>query len=115
VPLAFYIDEHVDSAITNGLRLRGIDVLTVQEDGFNNTDDVLILDRAFTLSRAMCTQDRDFLVEVARRQATGEEFATVFYSAQSKAMIGRLVDDLEYSSLVAVPSDLTNALHYLPF
>jgi hypothetical protein len=28
--LSFYMDEHVPKAITNGLRIRGIDVLTVQ-------------------------------------------------------------------------------------
>ncbi len=31
--LAFYMDEHVPRSITSGLRLRSIDVLTVQEDG----------------------------------------------------------------------------------
>ena len=31
--VAFYMDEHVHRAITNGLKLRNIDVLTVQEDG----------------------------------------------------------------------------------
>lgn len=31
--LAFYMDENVPKAITEGLRLLGIDVLTVQEDG----------------------------------------------------------------------------------
>jgi hypothetical protein len=32
VSLAVYMDEHVHSAITEGLRNRGVDVLTVQED-----------------------------------------------------------------------------------
>ncbi|GAA6623161.1 hypothetical protein [Scytonema sp. NUACC26] len=31
--LAFYMDEQVPRQITDGLRLLGIDVLTVQEDG----------------------------------------------------------------------------------
>ncbi len=29
----FYMDEHVSRAVTVGLRRRGLDVLTVQEDG----------------------------------------------------------------------------------
>jgi len=33
VSLAFYMDVHVPRAITSALRLRGIDVLTAQEDG----------------------------------------------------------------------------------
>lgn len=31
--VAFYMDEHVPRAISVGLRLRGVDVLTAQEDG----------------------------------------------------------------------------------
>ena len=31
--IAFYIDENVHRAITTGLRMRDVDVLTVQEDG----------------------------------------------------------------------------------
>jgi hypothetical protein len=31
--IAFYMDHHVPRAITVGLRLRGVDVLTAYEDG----------------------------------------------------------------------------------
>ena len=31
--VAIYMDEHVHRAITAGLRLRGVDVVTAQEDG----------------------------------------------------------------------------------
>lgn len=31
--LSFYMDHHVFSSITRGLRERGIDVLTAEEDG----------------------------------------------------------------------------------
>jgi hypothetical protein len=30
--IAFYFDVHIPKPITNGLRLRGVDVLTSQED-----------------------------------------------------------------------------------
>jgi len=39
--LALYMDEHVRRAITNGLKLRGIDVITVQEDGRTGTPDTI--------------------------------------------------------------------------
>jgi hypothetical protein len=95
--------------------LRGIDVLAVQEDGYDSTDDPLILDRAVALGRAMFTQDTDFLVEVARRQSMGELFASVFFSAQDQRLIGRLIADLEYAALAGIPTDLTNQLYFLPF
>ena len=33
MPIAFYMDHHVPHAITLGLRLRGVDVITAYEDG----------------------------------------------------------------------------------
>lgn len=42
--LALYMNEHVHRAVTNGLRLRDVDVLTVQEDGRTGFPDPLVLD-----------------------------------------------------------------------
>ncbi|MCB8762459.1 DUF5615 family PIN-like protein [Planktothrix agardhii 1808] len=42
--LALYMDEHIRRVITNALKLRGIDVLTVQEDGRTGTPDPILLD-----------------------------------------------------------------------
>ena len=51
--VALYIDEHVPRAISVGLRLRGVDVLTAQEDGLRNTPDVVLLDRATAIGRVI--------------------------------------------------------------
>ncbi len=37
--LSLYMDENVPIAITEGLRMRGVDVLTVQEDGLTSFPD----------------------------------------------------------------------------
>ena len=42
--VVFYMDQHVDLAITRGLRRRGIDVLRVQDDGHDRADDEVILE-----------------------------------------------------------------------
>ncbi len=39
MPISFYMDEHIPKAITLGLRMRGIDVLTAQEDGKEGNPD----------------------------------------------------------------------------
>jgi len=54
--VAFYMDEHVPRAISVGLRLRGVDVLTAQEDGLRNTPDAVLLDRATAIGRVTFTQ-----------------------------------------------------------
>ena len=45
----------------------GIDVLTAQDDGAEEFDDIDLFDRAAGLGRVVFTRDRDFLVEAVRR------------------------------------------------
>jgi len=53
------MDVHVRWAITAGLRRRGVDVLTVQEDGAARFEDPALLDRATQLGRVLVSQDDD--------------------------------------------------------
>jgi predicted nuclease of predicted toxin-antitoxin system len=112
VPL--YMDEHAPRAITLGLRLRGIDVLTAQEDDRRNTPDDILLDRATELGRVLFSQDEDLLAEAKRRQAEGIPFSGVVYAHQLRATIGVCVRDLELIARVATPQDLANRVEYLP-
>lgn len=57
-----YMDVHVQSAITRGLRLRGLDVLTTQEDETTEWPDDALLDRVAELDCIMFKDD-DFLRE----------------------------------------------------
>lgn len=71
----FYFDVHVPYAITFGLRVRGVDGLTAQEDGTNELADDLLLDRATVLGRVLFSQDKDLLREAQKRQQNGNSFA----------------------------------------
>lgn len=59
--LKFYMDEHVPKAVTEGLRRRGVDVITVQELGLQAVEDARHLERAAQDGRVVVTQDADFL------------------------------------------------------
>ena len=72
------MDEHVHRAITAGLRLRGVDVLTVQEDGRRQVRDDVLLDRASGLRRVLFSQDEDLLAEATRRQREGMHLPVLF-------------------------------------
>ena len=78
--LKLYMDEHVPSAITVGLRQRGVDVRTVQDDALLGASDVYLLDRAMELGRVMFTRDTDFLREANRRQRHDIAFCGVVYA-----------------------------------
>jgi len=62
-----YMDVHVRRTVTAGLRLRGVDVMTAQEDGAGELLDPELLDRATELGRVLFTQDDDLLREAKRR------------------------------------------------
>jgi len=112
--LRYYFDEHIPRPITAGLRHRGVDVLTVQEDGCGQLDDTLLLDRAITLGRVMFSQDVDFLAEACARQRDGREFAGVVYTHQLRMSIGTCIEDLVLLSELFEPDDMRNRVEYLP-
>jgi hypothetical protein len=112
--IALYIDENVHRGITNGLRIRGVDVLTVQEDGRTSFPDTLILDRATELERVLFSQDEDFLAEANRRQDKQINFAGVIYAHKLRVSVGDCVRDLEIIAKTAYLEELINRVQYLP-
>jgi len=93
--LRLYMDVHINAAITAGLRRRGIDVVTAQEDDATRLDDEPLLDRAASLHRVLFTQDEDLLAIAAERQAKGVFFAGLSYGHQLAATIGKYVLEAE--------------------
>jgi hypothetical protein len=108
------MDHHVPSAITAGLRKRGVDVLTAEEDGSATLDDDPLLDRATSLGRVRFSQDQDLLAIAHQRLQTGAAFAVV-YAHQLGISIGQAVRDLELIAKILDPNDMQNRVEYLPF
>ena len=108
------MDVHVHAAITEGLRLRGGDVLTAQEDEGRRLPDPALLDRATALGRVLFTQDDDLLREAAERQRHGVSFAGVVYGHQLKVTIGQCIRDLELIATANEPEDCANRVEFLP-
>lgn len=114
MPVALYMDHNVDRAVTDGLRLRGVDVLTAYQDGAHEADDPAVLDRASALGRVLFSTDADLLVEARRRQRSGEPFAGLVFARQSRVGIGAQIDDLELIAKGASASELANGVLFLP-
>jgi hypothetical protein len=112
--LQLYIDVHVKAAITAGLRRRGIDVMTAQEDGSTRLEDTELLDRATGLQRLLFSQDDDLLAIARARQTRGVFFAGLIYGHQLAATVGKYVLDLEVICQVLNPEDMANRIEYLP-
>lgn len=76
--IRFYTDEHVARAVIQGLRQRGIDVLTVPEAGMMGATDEEHLALAHREGRVIFSQDDDFL----RLAAAGAPHAGIVYARQ---------------------------------
>jgi predicted nuclease of predicted toxin-antitoxin system len=113
IPL--YMDHHVKAAITDGLRRRGVDVLTCADDGADQSDDDAILERAAHLARAVFTQDDDFLALADEWLRNGRDFAGVIYAEQMGITIGQAIRDLELIAKVMMPSEMRNRIEFLPY
>ena len=101
-------------AITVGLRLRGVDVVTAYEDGAGDLGDAHLLERASELSRVLFTQDDDLLIEAHGRQLEGQPFVGVVYAHQLRVSIGKCIQDLEIIAKAGEPEDLRNQVQFLP-
>lgn len=106
--IKFYMDEHVPMAVTRGLRLREIDVLTAQEAGRLAASDETHLALAADQGRVLFTQDADFL----RLHAEGIGHTGIVY-AQQQTRIGVIVRGLVLLCQVLEPEDMWNHVEFL--
>jgi hypothetical protein len=108
------MDHHVPRAITMGLRLRHMDVITAYEDQTHEIADADLLDRATAVGRVLFTQDDDLLAEATHRQRTGVMFGGVIYAHQDDVSIGQCVQDLEVIAAAGNEADVADRVIYLP-
>jgi len=114
VSLRLYMNHHVRSAITQGLRRRGVDVLTAYEDGAAEFDDERLLERAAELDRVVFTHDDDFLGIADRWQQAGRLFPGLVYANQLSVTIGKAIGDLELIAKTSDSEELRNKVQFLP-
>jgi len=114
MPLTFYMDVHVPAAITTGIRRRGIDVLTSQEDGTRRADDEELLGRATDLGRILVSQDEDLLRITSDWQREQRWFTGLLFVHQQGASIGRCVEDLELIARCMSAEETASHVIFLP-
>jgi len=97
-----------------GLRLRGIDVTTVQDDGTVGGSDEDLLERAEALDRVLFSQDQDLLRLAKAWRLEGRRFAGVIFAPQQRVTTGQLVKDLELLAKAGEMDHFENHVEFLP-
>lgn len=106
--ISFYLDEHVHRAVADGLRHRGMNVLTVQEAGKSGGADREQLSFAMSEGRVMVTMDSDFLLLASE----GVSHAGIVF-ANSQRSIGDLIGSLMLVYDVLKAADMMNHIEYV--
>ncbi len=106
--IKLYTDEHIAKSVVNGLRLRGVDVLTCQETKMLGAQDSDHLQYAADQHRVMLTQDIDFL----KMHSNGFEHSGIFYARQG-SKIGYIVRRIVLIVKVLTAMDMINHVEFL--
>jgi hypothetical protein len=110
--LSGYADEHVKSAIVEGLRQRGMDVVTAQERNQCRTDDEALLKTATAEARLLLTNDTDFLrIHAEWNSAQWEHAGIVFWPQELP--VGAAISQIVQYALATNPNDAANVVKYL--
>jgi predicted nuclease of predicted toxin-antitoxin system len=105
----FYLDEHIPKGVVEGLRRRGVNVLTVQEAGRSGDSDEKQLAFAAREGRVLVTFDDDFL----RLDATGVPHAGIVFSQTGRCTVGKMIERLMVISSVIEPSEMKNHIEFI--
>lgn len=108
-PIRFFMDQHIPWAVSQGLRHRGVDVLTAQDGERCSRPDAEQLEFATADERVMVTFDPDYLALHAR----GVEHAGIAWCEERKYTIGQLVHALFLVYSVLTRDDMRNHVEYL--
>jgi uncharacterized protein with PIN domain len=106
--IRFYLDEHIPSAVAEGLRRRGVDVLTVQKAGRIGLADSEQLSFALREQRVMVTMDSDFLILAHQ----GFLHSGIAYASPT-ASIGEMIRAIMLIYDVLLPNNMTNHIEFL--
>lgn len=114
MPVALYMDVHIPVAITEQLRLRGVDVITAIELSTNQLDDDDLLRDAMARGRVIFTHDIRFNAMAEQWIREGQQFAGLIYGHAEGASIGQCVRDLELIAKASEPAEWQNTVMRLP-
>ena len=107
--MKFYLDEHIPKGVVEGLRRRGVDVLTVQEADRSGDSDEKQLAFATREGRVLVAFDDDFL----RLDASGIPHTGVVFSQTGRRTVGELIESLMLIANVIESNEMKNHIEFI--
>jgi hypothetical protein len=113
LPLRLYADECVNGRIVIGLRRRGVDVVTAEDQGLISAGDSDQIARAIALGRTLVTSDRDFFTIADDLMARQTPFPGMFF-IQPRATIGEAVRIIGEAAKVLDAPAMESRIEWVP-
>lgn len=107
--IRFHLDEHVNPAVADGLRRRGIDVTTTPGAGLLGVVDTDHVAFAMAEGRVVFTNDDDFL----RLHDQAVDHPGIAYCHQQNRSVGEIIRALELIWEVLEPDELANRVEFV--
>lgn len=106
--IRYHLDEHIDFAVAQGLRRRGIDVITTADAGLLGANDPDHIAFAVANGRVIVTNDSDFLRLQDKAECPG-----IAYCHQQSRSVGEMIRALELIWEVLEPEEMRNKVEYI--
>ncbi len=107
--IRFHLDEHIDSAVAEGLRRRGADVSTTAERGLIGQSDEVHWQLVYSEQRVLVTNDSDFL----QFHSQGRPHWGIAYCHQQSRTIGQMIHTLELVWELLELGDMKSRVEFL--
>ena len=109
MPLPLLCDEHQRFDVINGLRIQGIDVVSVQDLGLRGRPDPEILATAGQSGRIVYTSDTDLV----RLSDSGMPHLGVFFHRSRKYSPSGAINVVSLACQVLTPDEMRNRVEFL--
>lgn len=107
--IRYHLDEHVEFAVAEGLRRRGINLTTTAEAGLLGADDLDHIAFAVAGGRVIFSNDSDFL----RLHDQAVEHPGIVYCHQQSRSVGEMIRGLELIWEILEPEEMRNRLEFI--
>lgn len=107
--IRYHLDEHIDFAVAQGLRRRGIDITTTADAGLLGANDTDLIAFAVSDGRVIVSNDHDLL----RLHDQGVEHPGIAYGHQQSRTIGETIRALELIWEILDPEEMRNRVQFI--
>lgn len=111
--LKIYTDENVDIRIAEGLRRRGIKVISAIEKGMIGASDIEHFKYASDMQAVIFTHDHHFLEIAKTLTKEGKDHWGVIFVEMNKMSVGECIRRLALYADILTPDEMKNQIEFL--